>query len=115
MKKYILSPLCSAFVVPGLGQVLNEQIKKGLLLLGLVFILLVTAAVRLAMIINRPTAGTDRTTIDLRIIPEKMISEGPSLLGILVLCFALLWIYAVIDAFWAGWKIERGKDEILPD
>ena len=41
MKKYILSPLCSAFIVPGLGQILNGHMKKGVIILSIVFILIV--------------------------------------------------------------------------
>jgi TM2 domain-containing membrane protein YozV len=119
MKKYIIAPFCSAFIVPGLGQIINEQIKKGLLLLGLVFILLVAVTVKLAVVINRLMADVDLANIDLKEITEKMMSEDLSLISILALCFAGIWIYSIIDALWTGWKIERGKahkkDEILSD
>lgn len=119
MKKYLLSPFCSAIIVPGLGQVINEQIKKGLLLLGLVFTLLVAVTVKLTVVINRQMAGMDLANIDLKKIIEKMMGEDFSLFGILGLCFAFIWIYSIIDAFWVGLKIEqekaRRKDEILPD
>ncbi len=109
MKKYIIASICSAFIVPGLGQVINEQIKKGLLLLGLVFILLVAVTVKLAVIINHLSADLDLANISLKEISEKLASEDLSLITILTLCFAVIWIYSIIDAFWAGWKIERGK------
>jgi len=109
MKKYIIAPLCSAFIVPGLGQIINEQLKKGLLLLGLVFILLVALISKLAVIINRLMAGVDLANINLKGIAEKMAGENLSLLSILVLCFAAIWIYSICDAFWIGWKIERRK------
>ena len=38
MKKSIISPLCSALIIPGLGQVINNNIKKGLIILGIVFV-----------------------------------------------------------------------------
>ena len=38
MKKAMLSPLCSALVIPGLGQVINEQLKKGFCMLAIVFV-----------------------------------------------------------------------------
>ena len=118
MKKYITATLCSAFVVPGLGQIINEQIKKGLLLLGLVFVLLVAVMVKLVAVMNHLMADIDLAKIDLKEIPAKLTSEDFSLITILVLCFALIWIYSIIDAFWIGWRIESGKaskqDEILP-
>ena len=109
MKKYISAPLCSAFVVPGLGQIINEQLKKGLLLLGLVFIFLVAITFKLAVDINRLMAGIDLANINLKAITEKIASEDLSLLSILAFCFAVVWIYSIVDAFWIGWKSERGK------
>jgi TM2 domain-containing membrane protein YozV len=118
MKKYITSTLCSAFVVPGLGQIINEQIKKGLLLLGLVFILLVAIIAKVTVAMNHLVTDSDMVNIDLNKIAEKIANEDLSLISILALCFVLMWIYSIIDAFWIGWKIERGKvtqkDEILP-
>ena len=118
MKKYISAPFCSAFIVPGLGQIINEQLKKGLLLIGLVFILLVAVTFKLAVVINRLMANIDLANINLKEITEKMASEDLSLISILSLCFAVIWIYSIVDAFWFGWKIERGKArkkvEILP-
>lgn len=118
MKKYIIATFCSAFVVPGLGQIINEQIKKGLLLLGLVFILLIAVMVNLAAVMNRLMADSDLVNIDLKEITEKLGSQDFSLITILALCFAVIWVYSIIDAFLIGWKIEQGKapkqDEILP-
>jgi len=44
--------LCSGLVIPGLGQILNQQIAKGLILLGLVFLLFVAGALKFAFIIT---------------------------------------------------------------
>ena len=35
MKKAVIASLCSAFIIPGLGQILNNNIKKGLVILAL--------------------------------------------------------------------------------
>ena len=118
MKKYITATLCSALVVPGLGQIINEQIRKGLLLLGLVFILLVAIMIKLVSVVNRIMADMDLANMDLKEITSKLVSEDFSLITILIFCFAVIWIYSIIDAFLIGWKIERGKtskqNEILP-
>jgi hypothetical protein len=63
-------------------------------------------------------AGIDLANINLKEITEKMASEDLSVISILAFCFAVIWIYSIVDAFWMGWKIERGKArkkvEILP-
>jgi len=116
MKKYLLSTFCSAFVVPGLGQVINEQIKKGLLLLGLVFILLTAAGIKLALVVSRLATNMEADRISPRGLAAGMTEADLSLIWVLVLIFAVIWIYAIIDAFWVGVKIEqekaKGKDEI---
>jgi TM2 domain-containing membrane protein YozV len=55
MKKSIAAALCSGLVIPGLGQILNQQIRKGIILLGLVFLLFAAAAVKLAFLIASST------------------------------------------------------------
>ncbi len=38
IKEFILPGLASAFVIPGLGQIINGQVVKGLVFLALVFL-----------------------------------------------------------------------------
>jgi hypothetical protein len=92
-----------------LGQVINQQIKKGCLLLGVVFLLLVAAVVKLAGVVNRQLAGMDPMSLNLKELSEKILNENLSLIGLLGLIFIIIWIYSIIDAFWVGWTIERGK------
>jgi hypothetical protein len=33
MQKAIMSPLCSGLVIPGLGQIINQDLKKGIIIL----------------------------------------------------------------------------------
>jgi TM2 domain-containing membrane protein YozV len=104
MKKSITAPLCSGLVIPGLGQILNQQIRKGLILLGLVFLLFVTGAVKLAFIINSMTNPLDRAETS-----QRALVSGEDLFfmaGILG-AFAILWIYSVVDAFWVAFQSER--------
>jgi hypothetical protein len=104
MKKSIAAPLCSGLVVPGLGQILNRQIKKGLILLGLVFVLFITGAVKFAFIITSITAAHDLAEAS-----QRAIIRGSDLFvmaGIAV-AFVILWIYSVVDAFWVAFQSER--------
>jgi TM2 domain-containing membrane protein YozV len=109
MKKAILSSLCSAFVIPGLGQIINHEIKKGALLLSAVFILFVGGCIKLAFLIN--TVVTSASSMDgdpqsfLRAIQEENLGS----LWILGALFAVIWVYSVIDAFVSGLRLEAKK------
>ena len=107
MKKYILSPLCSAFIVPGLGQVLNGQLKKGIVILVLVFIFIVGFTISLAFIIM-PYVHQYGLSLNLqeglaRALSEKEITP----LLFLFILLAFIWLYSVLDAFWIGIKKEK--------
>jgi hypothetical protein len=104
MKKFIAAPLCSGLVVPGLGQILNRQVKKGLMLLGLVFVLFIAGAVKFAFIITSITAAHDLAEVS-----QKAVVRGSDLFvmaGIAV-AFVIVWIYSVADAFWVAFRSER--------
>lgn len=110
MKKAMLAPLCSALVIPGLGQVINEHIKKGVILLAAVFVLIVVSTYEMYQmisdILSSGALANDTTTI-----MAKVLSGDYTLLGSLLAVFTLLWLYSVIDAFIGGRKadeLERG-------
>jgi TM2 domain-containing membrane protein YozV len=116
MKKYILSPLCSALIVPGLGQVLNKRILKGLIMMGLIFILFVMITVKLALLVMEAIKSKDIYAIN-DLIEIRSLNGDLSSLWIMVAFFVILWIYSIIDAFFDGLKVERqtkeNPDEIL--
>ncbi len=106
MKKAILSPLCSGLVIPGLGQVINQQLKKGICVLILVFFLFVAALVELYLIISKvfeTKAGTSGTVAFM----DKLAAQNLSLLWYLLIAFAILWFYSVLDAYMTGKKLDR--------
>lgn len=109
MKKYVLSPLCSAFIVPGLGQVLNKRIFKGIILMAMVFVLFSAIVFDLVILIIfhiNDMKNADVENIDNMI--EKLFLEGDlSTLWILIIISIILWFYSIIDAFLGGLKIER--------
>jgi TM2 domain-containing membrane protein YozV len=111
MKKYILSPLCSALVIPGLGQILNHNLGKGLTLMAVVFLLFVGGTVKLVFIIkslvNQP-ALVPRDPVSF-----LMILKGQNYTSLLYLtiAFGLVWIYSIVDAYLVGLKLEgKGED-----
>jgi len=107
MKKAILSPLCSAFVIPGLGQVINQHLKKGVLILAAVFVFFVVFVIRLYGIINAVMKEGAISLGDTSVIMDKLKAEDPPVLCILLMVFIILWAYSVLDAFLAGWKIDQ--------
>jgi O-antigen/teichoic acid export membrane protein len=116
MKKAILASLCSAFVVPGLGQILNHEIKKGLLILSAVFVIFVGGCVKLAFIITSIMANNSSLGEDTQGMLKAIETENLGFLWILVALFALVWVYSVIDAFLSGRRLEEeNRHEILSD
>jgi uncharacterized membrane protein YdcZ (DUF606 family) len=104
VKKSIVAPLCSGLVIPGLGQILNQQIRKGVLLLASVFLLFVAGVVKLALIINVVTRQPDLAGSS----QGATVGQGDLLfVGGIVAVFAVLWVYSVADAFWVAFRSER--------
>jgi len=101
MKKYISAPLCSAFIIPGLGQVINQEIKKGVLLLGAVFFLFVLSIVSLSIIAESLFSQPGSGPPSLYRLLERV--EFLLILG----AFAVIWVYSVVDAFVKGWSREH--------
>ena len=110
MKKYIVSPLCSAFIVPGLGQIINRNLKKGLCILSFVFLLFVAGTIKLAFTLRSILQGQEITQLNSATMGERLQGEDFTLLWVLVILFGVVWLYSVMDAFWAGKKMEsRGE------
>ena len=118
MKKALLSPICSGLIIPGLGQVINQDLKKGIVLLGMVFILFLAGFFNLLGTIQ-PLGGAQTAGIKAVASLKEQIGTTHLLLWwILMILYGLLWIYAVIDAFFCGRVMDQkkkgGTHEILP-
>ena len=107
MKKAIVSPICSAFVIPGLGQIINQNFKKGGIILSAVFVLFLAGVVKLFGIIHALAEGNRTTLHDPASIPNKLGAQNLSLLWALLVIFGFLWVYSVIDAFQAGRRLDQ--------
>lgn len=116
-----MAPLCSAFIVPGLGQVLNKKILKGLILMVLVFILFIAITVNLVYLIISQVRYIQVEDIEnVSSMMVKVFLRGDlSTLWVLLIISLILWIYSIVDALIDGLKIERSSgsspDEILSD
>jgi len=105
MKKRILAPLCSALIIPGLGQILNQDIRKGGLILAAVFLVFVAAGVKLVFILKATVRQSGNAPVSFHIL------ERVDLLVIIGVFFAI-WLYSVLDAFLRARDLDkqRGKE-----
>lgn len=104
MKKSILSPLCSGLIIPGLGQIINEDVKKGLLLLGGVFAVFIAGIIKLVCLIRSVFGSGTGDIGDPEVIMARLRTQDVALLWILGAVFVVLWIYSVADAYVRGRK-----------
>ncbi|MEW5724383.1 MAG: hypothetical protein AB1896_14830 [Thermodesulfobacteriota bacterium] len=115
MKQSLRASLCSAFVIPGLGQVLNRQVGKGLVLMAaitLVFIVLLLKIVfETTAILNGPNLvfGPADTVFD--VVLAGMRARGWITLWVLLALGAGIWLYSVADAFYAGLRYQPPPEE----
>ena len=107
MKKSILAPLCSALVVPGLGQIINEQLKKGIFILSAVFILFLLTVIESYRIIRSILDKMQINPSNNEMMMDRLGSENLSVLFFLLAVFALLWIYSIVEAYLTAKKIDR--------
>ncbi len=114
MKKAMLSPLCSALVIPGLGQVINQHLKKGVTMLAAVFVFLVVFTVHLYRIISAVMKSGAVKTGDPGVIMDKIMAQDPSGLWLLLAAFCVLWVYSVVDAFLGGRDADKLDEGVLP-
>ena len=80
MKKALISPLCSALVIPGLGQIINQNLKKGVSILLSVFLLFIAITFKLWQIISLALRVEGMTPFDFTSVMENSLMENTSLL-----------------------------------
>ncbi|WP_306536553.1 hypothetical protein [Geobacter sp.] len=105
MKLNVKAALLSAFVLPGLGQVVKgERVKGGILialsnifLLGAFFLILKGMG---PVLLEAQLAGS----VDANAVARKLAAGAPAA-RVLLACFAALWCFAVVDAL-----VERRKE-----
>jgi hypothetical protein len=109
MKQQFLAAILSALVVPGLGQVINRQIKKGIIFMIIVFILFIAGTVQLAILLTDSIQGGQiLNSMDTMTVLQNLQYQNLSGLWILVTIFGIVWLYSVVDAFLGG---KRNSDQ----
>jgi TM2 domain-containing membrane protein YozV len=115
MKRAILAAVSSAFVLPGLGQVLNRQVIKGFLLMMVFTILLITAILTAFFetmdVMRDATVAIDTadTIIDVFVkgLATRDLTGFWAALGLL----GAVWLYGVGDAFFYGLRYKPSEEE----
>ena len=107
MQKAIMSPLCSGLVIPGLGQIINQELKKGIILLCAVLALFVAGIIDLLQIIHSVFRSGQIDVSDPEALVARLGAQDYTMLWCLGIAFAVLWIYAVADAYLGGRKMDR--------
>ena len=111
MKKAFISPLASGLVIPGLGQVLNHQLKKGVVLLLVTLGLFVALLVQLYSIINFMIKHPRLYPFSPDGIMKALADYHPTALFAVIAGFVALWIYSVVDALIYGIKVDQTEDK----
>ena len=109
MKKYITAPIGSAIIVPGFGQVLNGQIKKGLIHMGIVFVIFIAVVIKLTQVIMNLLPELNPDQINREEILARIDVMDISALKVIIFAFLIVWLYSVIDAIINGIKVENER------
>lgn len=110
MRRAIVSPLASAFVLPGLGQILNRQPGKGtimimaatVLFLGTLFLAFVRFS-QAVMAVGDPGANADKWAL----LRGELANQGLGWFFLLLGLYLALWLYGVIDAHLGGKRRDQ--------
>jgi hypothetical protein len=112
MKKILLAPLLSAFILPGLGQVVNGQVRKAGLLIAAVSLLFLSLFIKVLYDLNKffqslPPEAYGKNSPSFSAAAQSLSRQDNGLLIILVLLLAGVWVYGVWDAFAVARKKDR--------
>lgn len=114
MKKAFVSALCSALVIPGLGQIMNQHVKKGVSILLAIFLLFVAGVIKLFHLTQAVLKDIENNRSDPGGLMDTLRAQDISLLWYLLGALTILWFYSVLDAYLTGKKIDQrgGKDRL---
>ena len=110
MKKSVLAPLCSALVIPGLGQVINQHIKKGIILLAADFVFIILFTIEIYQIVREVAESEVLNSGEPEMIMERTLGGDHTTLIFIFMVFGVLWLYSVVDAFLGGRKADELED-----
>ena len=87
--------------------------------MAIVFIILVLGTIKLALVMRSLFDGMGFNRLDTNLLAERVRDEDFFMLWVLLIIFGMVWIYAVVDAFRTGKRIENQTEdhvhEVLSD
>jgi TM2 domain-containing membrane protein YozV len=113
LKQSILAPLLSALILPGLGQVVNRQMIKGLILMGVTGLIFIATFIKIILDFNavlNEIAGMNlagRSVFSLVLSGMKDRNLTP--LYIMLAIGVVIWLYAIVDAFIGGRRVDATR------
>lgn len=115
MKNIMLAVLLSAFVWPGAGQVYNKELRKGFVLFGLTFLMVISFMLGAMSQLGGMTEFGKSGVLDFsaaRKLTETVARLNPGLVRTFNLLMSLTWVYSVVDAgFSAKERLTGTKQE----
>jgi hypothetical protein len=117
MRKAVSAPVMSALVV-GLGQLINGHRAKGAFLIaGMSLWFLITLAMAAWKVTSAMGAVAEGPAVDDKwaALQGQIAADGMGWLWVLIVIFAAMWLYSVIDAAIGGVRADSaaaGKEPV---
>lgn len=116
MKRTILPTLLSAFVWPGAGQLYNREFKKGWLLIGVSFLVMLSFSINLTSRLKEmlPADPAEMDMAQVRAALQQMMANPSPYFRYFNVFMSVLWAYAVVDAFMGALMRPEETDDAPP-
>ncbi len=114
MKRKFVSPIASAILLPGTGQLLNRQPLKALALIGCVTVLFLAILFKFLSDLNKALQTLTAEGLDGPTYKDltRIMGEGDhTLLAVLILVFVGVWAFSVVDAYIYGKRLDVKENE----
>jgi phosphonate transport system permease protein len=105
---YTLSPVAAAIaslILPGLGQIINRQIKRGLLLLASLATTISLLAWRIHLLAHREPSAMDKLI--------KAFDRRPFFVILIITGIVLIWLWNVWDSYKSARDRKKGKTGVF--
>jgi hypothetical protein len=112
MKRTIIAPLLSAFILPGLGQIINRQFRKAGILMAAVSLLFLSLVFKLLYDLNKtlmalPAEALEKTPHPFALVAQTLSRRDKTWLITLLVILLAVWVYGVWDAFTTARKLDQ--------
>lgn len=102
MKQSVKAALLSGLVLPGLGQIVLKQYRR-----GIAFILVALASVLYIATTTVSRVLASMETLDPAAIPPRNIAPGGDYAALALWVLGICWAWAVLDAYRSGDELDQ--------